>query len=163
MIEYNYCSKCSKKLTLQDGTPHCDVCNISYYQNSKPCASVLIVRGREVLVGRRAQDPYKGELDIIGGYMQYGEDPEAGAIREAKEETGLDVKIIDLLGIYPDVYGDGGVATLNINYIGEIVGGSQKAQDDIASLEWISIEKLPENEGFNNTRESFRDLKKWIK
>src|SRR3990167_7033184 len=153
MTEYNYCPKCSKQLTVKGSDPRCDHCGISYYQNSKPCASILPIKDGKVLVGRRAFEPFKGELDIIGGFMKYGEAPEVAAIREAKEETNLDVKIIDLLGIYPDTYGNNGHATLNIHYIGEVIGGEEKAQDDISSLEWISIEQLPENEGFRNTKQ----------
>jgi ADP-ribose pyrophosphatase YjhB (NUDIX family) len=161
MINFKFCPKCSTGLILKDGTPHCEKCNVSYYQNSKPCASVLIVKDGKVLLGRRAKDPFKGAVDIIGGFMEYGEDPKDAAIREAKEETGLDVKIIHLLGIYMDEYGPSGESTLNIHYIGEIVDGKEKAQDDVASLEWHNIESAPENEGFNNTQQAIRDLKIW--
>jgi ADP-ribose pyrophosphatase YjhB (NUDIX family) len=58
--------------------------------------------------------------------------PEAAALREAKEETNLDMKIISLLGIYTDRYGDEGDYTLNFHYVTEIIGGDMQAQDDVS-------------------------------
>ena len=163
MIEYNFCPKCGNKVIIKGQTAYCDNCKITYYQNSKPAASVLIIKDNKVLLGRRAQEPLKGQLDIIGGFMEYGEDPKVAALREVKEETGLDVKIIDLLGIYTDTYGKKGEATLNIHYIGEIISGEPKPQDDISELEWFEIDKVPLNEGMQNTRDALRDLQKWFK
>ena len=92
--------------------------------------------------------------------MEANELPEAAAIREAKEETGLDIKITALLGIYNDRYGDNGEYTLNLHYIGEVVGGEQRPMDDVAGLEWIDIGDVPLDEGFQNTKDGLRDLKK---
>jgi ADP-ribose pyrophosphatase YjhB (NUDIX family) len=77
-----------------------------------------------------------------------------------KEETGLEVKPTELLGIYLDTYGDGR-NTLNIHYIGKIVSGKMNAQEDVASLHWVPINNVPVNEGFKNTREALKDLQKW--
>lgn len=91
--------------------------------------------------------------------MEADELPDAAAIREAKEETGVDIKITSLLGIYNDVYGDDGDHTLNLHYIGEVIGGEMQAMDDVSSLEWVAISDVPLNEGFQNTKDGLRDLK----
>lgn len=159
MVIYKYCTQCGRGLNLSEEYPRCEVCDITYYKNSKPCASVLPIKNGKVLLAKRAIEPYKNEFDIIGGFLEEGEHPEDGARREVKEETGLDVKIIDLLGIYPDRYGEDGDFTLSIHYIGEVVSGKIKAQGDVASLHWVPINKLPTNVGFKNTREALNDLK----
>lgn len=124
----------------------------------------MAVKDGKTLVARRALEPYKGAYDTVGGFLKSGEDPKEGAIREFKEETGLDVKIIDFLDIYPDQYGKDGDHTINIVYVGEVVGGIEQAQDDVAALEWIEIEKLPvPSGGFASTDRVFKDLKKWAR
>lgn len=158
MMQYNYCPKCGTQLGESE-VPHCTVCDVTHYRNAKPCASVLPIKDGKVLLARRGREPYKGAYDIIGGFMEAHELPEAAAIREAKEETGLDITITALLGIYVDRYGDDGDYTLNIHYIGEVVGGKMQAMDDVASLEWVPIDEVPLNEGFQNTRDGLRDLK----
>lgn len=120
---------------------------------------MLPVKDGKVLLAKRGRDPFKGAYDIIGGFMEVGEIPEEAAIREAKEETGLDIKITSLLGIYSDRYGDDGEYTLNLHYIGEVVGGEMKAMDDVAELEWVEISEVPLDEGFQNTKDGLRDLK----
>ena len=160
MILYNFCPKCGNKIDSDSVPPHCPVCNITYYSNAKPCASVLPIQDGKVLLAKRGREPYLGVYDIIGGFMEADELPEAAAIREAKEETGLDVRITSLLGIYVDRYGDGGDYTLNIHYLGEVIGGVMKPMDDVAALEWVSIDKLPLDSGFQNTIDGLSDLKK---
>jgi len=161
MIKFNFCPKCGNKIDGDTEPPHCSVCDITYYRNPKPCASVLPVRNGKVLLSKRGKDPYKGAYDIIGGFMEVDELPEATALREAKEETGLDMKIVSLLGAYTDRYGEDGDYTLNFHYIAEILGGEMKAMDDVAELEWIDIESVPLDEGFQNTKDGLRDLKIW--
>lgn len=161
MIQYNFCPQCGKPLNVKLEPPHCVNCDNTYYRNAKPCASVLPIKNGKVLLAKRAQAPYKGAYDIIGGFMEADELPEAAALREAKEETGLNMKIISLLGIYNDRYGEDGDYTLNMHYIAEIVSGDMRPQDDVAELEWIAIDSVPLNDGFQNTKDGLRDLQKW--
>ena len=160
-IDYKYCPQCKNDMDLVNDNPHCPVCDITIYKNVVSAAAICIIRDDEVLLSRRAIEPFKGGYDLIGGFIIPGETPDAAAIREAKEETGLDVKITGLLGIYSDQYGEGSF-TLGIHYLGEVVSGEQHAGDDAASLEWVSVDEIPEEAlatGFKNVRESLRDLK----
>lgn len=160
MIVYNFCPKCGNIIDKKSNLPRCSTCDITYYSNAKPCASVLPVKDGKVLLARRGRDPFKGAYDAIGGFMEADEHPEAAAAREAKEETGLDIKITSLLGIYTDRYGDDGDYTLNIHYIGEVLSGEMKPMDDVIGLEWIAISQPPLDNGFQNTRDALRDLQK---
>ncbi len=162
MTKYNFCPHCGSKIVPEGSSPaHCHQCGATYYQNAKPCASVLPVRDGKVLLAKRGRDPYKGAYDIIGGFMEADELPEAAALREAKEETGLDMRIVSLLGIYNDEYGDDGERTLSLHYITEITGGEMNAMDDAAELRWFDIGRVPLNESFQNTTDGLRDLQKW--
>lgn len=131
------------------------------YKYSAPGAGVLPVAddGR-VLLAIRKFDPFKGKYDIIGGFLKYGEDPVTGVIREAKEESGLAIKILELLGVYTDTYGPSGESTLNFYYVGKIISGKPKANDDVASLKWVSIDKLPKP-AFKSQEPAFKNLQKW--
>ncbi len=102
----------------------------------------------------------KGRYDVIGGFLKYGEHPINGVLRETTEETGLKVKVLDMLGIYMDTYGRGGKRTLNFYFVGEIVSGRPKAGDDVASLEWFPMNKTP-RPAFKSQVKVFKDLLIW--
>lgn len=164
MIQYNFCPKCGNSIDKTSEPPHCSDCATTYYRNAKPCASVLPIRDGKVLLAKRGRDPYKDAYDIIGGFMEADELPEVAALREAKEETGLDMKIISLLGIYSGRYGKDGDFVLDIQYITEITDGKMQAQDDVAELKWFNLDDLPlHHEIFQNTKDALRDLQKWYK
>ncbi|MDD4902778.1 MAG: NUDIX hydrolase [Patescibacteria group bacterium] len=119
----------------------------------------MIIDGDKVLLGKRCIEPEKGKWDVIGGFLEYGEHPEAGARREAREETGFDIEIEKLLGIYMDIYGPEKYSTLNICYIAKIVSGEVKPGDDIEELKWFSASELPEV-AFQNGKDMLRD---WLR
>lgn len=161
MLEYNYCSKCGVKLNKDKPEPYCSICNITYYHNSKPGCGALIIHGDELLLGIRKIDPFKGQLDVIGGFLKEGEHPEDGCRREALEETGLKIKIKEYFGTYIDEYGDCGIWVLAMYYMAEIEGGQMKANDDVESLQWRKVSELnPSELAFECNRQAIRDLKK---
>ena len=163
LIQFNYCPKCGNTLDKALDPPRCIICEITYYRDPKPTSSVLPVMNGKVLLGIRGRDPYKGSYDVIGGFVEAGELPEAAALREAKEETNLNMKITSLLGIYSDRYGEDGDYTLNFHYVAEVIDGEMRAQDDVASLEWVDMNDLPLNEGFQNNIDALKDLQKLYK
>ncbi len=162
MENFKYCPRCKSKLRNSPDFFECKSCGQIVYKNSAPTASVLIIKGGKVLLAKRAVEPFKGKYDIVGGFLKNGEDPVTGVLRETKEETGLKIKILDMLGIYMDTYGKDGIQTLNINYIGKIVNGKMKASDDVAELEWFPITKIPKP-AFKGQIKAFKDLQKWYR
>ena len=161
MINYKYCPQCKNNLDLSGEFAFCNNCNLTIYTNSKPCASVLPIKDGKVLLSKRGIEPYKGEWDTIGGFLKIGEHPEVGALRETLEETGLIVKITGLLGIYMDEYGDGGDAVQINAYLGEIISGEIKPQDDVSALEWVDIKTCDIHSLNKNTESIIADLKKY--
>lgn len=162
MRKYRFCMYCGGEVITRyvehDGEERevCSVCNRALYYNSKPCVGALIIDGDRVLLVKRKQSPYKGYWDIPGGFLEAGEHPEEGVIREVKEETGLRVRPIEILGIFMDKYGAEADDTLNIHYLAEVVGGEGRAGSDAAELRWFSKDSLPKKVAFRNGREALR-------
>lgn len=163
MNNYKFCPRCKNEITFIEDHYSCDNCGLKIYIDPKPCVSALPVKDGKVLLSVRAIEPYKGEYDLIGGFIKNGKTVAEAIKREVLEETGLDIKIIELLGTYPDRYGEGGDYTINIQFVVEIIGGEPAPKDDVASLKWVSIDKLPKLNGFNNTRETLKELQKWYR
>ena len=109
----------------------------------KPCVAVLIDKNDSLLLARRAVDPAKGKWDILGGFIEPGESAEEAVAREIKEETSLEVTGVEYLGSIPDEYGHNGTPTLNLVFSAQVSAGDPKAQDDVASLHWVSVGQFP--------------------
>jgi 8-oxo-dGTP diphosphatase len=109
-----------------------------------------VVRDGRVLLSRRAVEPMKDCWDIPGGFLEAGEDPEAGAVRELLEETGLHIRPRAMLGMFVDRYGDedDSVYTLNIYFLADAPAGEPRAQDDVAELRWFATNEIPNNLAF---------------
>ena len=84
----------------------CDRCGWRWYSNPKPAAAVLLERQTDgeaepsVLLLKRAVEPGFGAWDLPAGYLDPGESFEMAARRETREESGLDVELVQLAGVY---------------------------------------------------------------
>ena len=100
----NYCPRCGTALVGREiegrRRRYCPDCDAPVYQNPKPCAGVLVVRGDELLLVRRTNPPHVGAWSIPAGFLERDEPPRRAAVRELREETGVDVDVeaIDRLG-----------------------------------------------------------------
>jgi 8-oxo-dGTP diphosphatase len=105
------------------------------------CDMILIEDGKILLV-RRGREPFKGEWAMPGGRIEDDETAEQCLKREMKEETGLDVEPLTLIGIYSDPKRDprGIIAAA---YLVRRTGGELKAGDDAAETGWFDLETLP--------------------
>ena len=93
----NFCSECGSKVSLQavsgDNRQRfvCDGCGKTHYQNPNVLVATYVCVGESMLWIKRGTAPAAGKWAIPGGYMENDETPEAGASRELREETGIDV------------------------------------------------------------------------
>jgi ADP-ribose pyrophosphatase YjhB (NUDIX family) len=108
------------------------------------------------LLARRGVDPGDGLWDLLGGFIEEGEEPLAALRREVAEETALEIEIEDFLGGFPDRYGAGGVYTLNLYWTARIAGGELEDDDELREVRWFSPEDLPPagEFAFRNTLEA---------
>jgi 8-oxo-dGTP diphosphatase len=156
-MNYSFCPKCGGRLALRLIEHRerlvCGQCRFVFYQNSKPCTGVLVIDQNKLLLIKRAIEPFKGYWDIPGGFLEPGEHPEIGAMREILEETGLHIQLGDLLGIFMDVYETTGDPTLNLFYTAVVTGGEVRAGSDALDLQWFDLAALPQQIAFKSAHE----------
>ncbi len=131
------------------------------YSNPTPTVDIILQSGSKVLMVRRKKDPFKGQLALPGGFVNEGETAEDAMKREAMEETSLEVEPIDILGVYSDPRRDPRKHILTVVFVGIIVGGSGKAGDDAASIEWVELADIEKQQIAFDHATILRDYKKW--
>ncbi|WXG42537.1 MAG: NUDIX hydrolase [Promethearchaeati archaeon SRVP18_Atabeyarchaeia-1] len=108
--------------------------------------------GGSVVLVKRRNPPFKGEWAIPGGFVEYGETVEAAAKREAKEETGLEVELIKIIGVYSDPNRDPRGHTVTICFLARQVGGELRADSDAESVRTFQSSSLPARLAFDHDR-----------
>ncbi len=104
----------------------------------------IILKKNSVALIRRKNPPFQGRWALPGGFVDVGETVEHAVVREAKEETGLNVKIEKLHGVYSDPKRDPRGHTVGVIYVCRVVGGELKGLDDATEAKFFSLTKLPE-------------------
>lgn len=104
---------------------------------------VVILCGGRIPLIRRRNPPFRGMLALPGGFVEIGETAEQAAAREALEETGLDIRITGLVGVYSDPARDPRRHTVSICYLAQ-GAGTPRAGSDAESVELFDIASMPE-------------------
>jgi len=162
---YPYCPWCAHTLPKEDPFRQaCGSCGFVLYHNSSPCVGALPKdeRGR-VLLGRRGVEPYRGDWNAVGGFLQYGEDPFVGLKREVKEELGVACEVDEFITMAADTYGTNGPALMNAYFTVRLSPGAIRPQDDVTELRWFPLDGLPENIAFESDRKALRILSRKAK
>ena len=129
----------------------CTQCNFIHFTDPKVGVGVFVVKDGKILLVRRTMAPEIGKWSIPAGYIDHGEDPQAVAVREAYEETNLQVEIEQLIDVYHNPPEQGG-ASLFILYQAKLIGGTPKAGDDADAVGFFAPDALP-TLAFKSTRD----------
>jgi 8-oxo-dGTP diphosphatase len=144
--EFVYCPLCGQKLQVSfvDGRKrkNCKVCGFIDYKNPLPCVSVIGIKEDKIVLIKRGIEPSKGSWAPPSGFMETGEKPEETALRELHEETSLNGKILNLLGVYSqnvEIYG----SLVIIIFLVRITHGNIKAGDDAMDAKFFKTKEIP--------------------
>ncbi len=100
---------------------------------------VLFGRAGSVLLVRRSRSPFQGTWALPGGKIDYGETVETACRREVREETGLDIRDLRLVGVYSDPARDPRGHFISVVFLGSVdLAADPRAGSDAAAVEFVS-------------------------
>ncbi|MBA4417461.1 MAG: hypothetical protein C0392_06085 [Syntrophus sp. (in: bacteria)] len=140
----NFCGKTLETDLLEGKTRQvCEACGEVYYENPLPVASVILPnRDREIILVKRAREPFKDMWCCPIGFAETGESIEDAALRELKEETGIEgaiTRLVDVSTHKNAFYGD----LLIVSFEAEKVGGTECPGDDAGECRYFPVKGLP--------------------
>jgi NAD+ diphosphatase len=158
---YHYCPRCKNQLKSFGQDLECNQCGFKIYNNPALAVALIAINDKgEVLLNKRRIPPNQGDWDTVGGFVDIEETVEEAVEREFREETQAQCQIVRYWGSHPDVYGAEKAPTINLFFEVKITNGKLVASDDAAELRFFSLDKLPNNLAFQNTKIFLNLLKK---
>jgi ADP-ribose pyrophosphatase YjhB (NUDIX family) len=141
-----FCPRCGAEMAREhkfgEMRPVCPTCGWIYFIDPKVAAAVLVEQGGRVLLVRRVNEPFRGLWTLPAGFVNGGEDPAGAAARECLEETGLNVRITNVLDVISGREHERG-ADFVIVYHAEVISGELMPADDADAAEWFTRDNLP--------------------
>lgn len=158
---YRFCPRCGGALDrrlLKPTEPErlvCTACGFVFYLDPKIAVGTIIRTDAQSLVlVRRAIDPGYGKWVFPGGYVDRGEPLTVAAVREAREECGLDVRLDGLVNIYSYP----GRAPVIVVYAATAIGGTLCVDDEGLEIAEFMTTAIPWGDlAFRSTSEGLRD------
>ena len=156
-----FCERCGAPLVSKavEGTdrPCCPACGFVAYLDPKVAAGVIVTLADGVVLLKRNIEPGFGKWVFPGGYVDAGEPPEVAAVREAREEAGLEVAVEDLLGVF-SIEGE---RVVLIAYAGRVMGGMLAGNFESQAVATFAPEDIPWDDlAFHTTKAA---LKIWAR
>ena len=159
---YSFCPLCGADLELRSLKPSepdrlvCIQCGFIFYQDPKVAvATIILAENNHIVLVRRAIQPGYGKWVCPGGFVDRGEEVMAAAIREAREEAGIDIRIDRLL----NVYSYPGVAPVIIVYVATMIGGTLSCDDECLEVRLFTPDDIPWDElAFSSTKAALTEF-----
>lgn len=161
-VAYRFCPVCGGSLesrALKASEPTrlvCVACGFVFYLDPKVAVGTIITDHAErVVLVRRAIEPGYGKWVFPGGYVDRGEQVQVAAVREAREETGLDIRLEHLVNIYSYP----GRAPIIIVYAATLTGGCLACDDEGLEAAFFEPDGIPWDElAFRSTSDALREF-----
>lgn len=157
---YRFCPCCGSSLDLRPvkagDLPRlvCQGCGFIFYLDPKVATGVVFSHDGGIVLVQRAIEPSLGKWVFPGGYVDRGETVEHAAVRETKEESGLDVRLVRLLGVYSYP----GSTVVLVVYAGKVLGGSVAIDGESLAIRAFPPAEIPwDHLAFPSTRQALRE------
>ncbi len=138
-----FCERCGERLARKQIEhrllPCCPGCGHVAFLDPKVAAVMLATLDEKLLLVRRAIEPALGRWSFPAGYVDRGEVLEEAAAREVREETGLQVRVGVLVGVYSK---QGSPVVLAV-YSGQVTGGTIEAGPEVHEVALFPPDRLP--------------------
>lgn len=134
-------------------------CPICKFENPKLTATAVIIKNQKILVAKRNKEPFKGQWDFWGGYIQKNETPEQGLKREIKEELGTDCDLT-LIGPFTGTSSYQGYQfpVMTLAYLTELKGKIRVDRKENSKFAWVPIKSL-KTIAFDSNRKILKFIK----
>jgi 8-oxo-dGTP diphosphatase len=146
MARLVYCPVCGHALgeRMEGGRVRqaCENCGYIHFVNPVPAVGIVIESGDGLVLIRRNHPPHKGQWALPSGFVEEDEGAEDAAVREAKEETGLDIELVELFGVNSFPEGPP-LSGIMIFYRARVKGGELRGGDDALEAKVFAREELP--------------------
>jgi NAD+ diphosphatase len=136
-----HCQRCGSDVTNIIGSwgKRCSSCSAEHFPHIHPCAIVLVKRGNELLLTRK-QEWAPGRYGLVAGFLDFGESLEECAIREVKEETGIDICNVRYVGSQNWPF----PAQLMAGFVADYAGGEICIEShELEDARWFKADELP--------------------
>jgi len=120
----------------------CTKCAFVLYENPVPAAGIIVINQKRLLWVQRRFAPRKGLWTLPAGFVEWDEHVEECAVREAQEETGLEVKVERLFGAYM-AFDDPRTRVVLLLYVAHIAGGKLTPGDDAIDARYFPLDAPP--------------------
>ncbi len=157
---FRFCPVCGgnlKTARLKENEPPrlmCTRCDFIFYLDPKLVSCSIVEIDKKILLLKRGIQPARGKWVIPGGYVDRGEEVENAAIRETREECGIDIRITNLLGVYSYP----SYLEVVIVHVAEYISGELVTGDEGIDTKLWSHEEIPwEDLAFRSTRDALKD------
>ena len=126
------------------------------WTNPVPTVGVVCLRGDTVLLIRRGTPPRQGEWSLPGGRIEPGERAVDAALRELREETGVEAEITGLIDVVDGLFPEAGRHFVLIDYAARWLSGEPVAGDDAAEARFLALDQVETLVDWSETRRIIR-------